>query len=170
MCHKRRAQLSLGEPIMASEDTVSNAGGNAQGEVQHRLRLEECRTRKELLTTVHPESASGNRKPLRLRFVECRPCRSVHSGAERGCGTEEVVYAGRAAPSLSAPQRCDRPRSQSVIDTRPCRIAIVAASVRSDTSSFSMMLLTWFRAVLSLIPNARPISLFVRPFATSCNT
>ena len=30
-----------------------------------------------------------------------------------------------------------------------------------------ILLVTWFLAVLSLIPKARPISLFVRPFATS---
>jgi hypothetical protein len=35
-------------------------------------------------------------------------------------------------------------------------MAVVAASVRSETSSFSIMLLTWFLTVLSLMPSARP--------------
>lgn len=33
-------------------------------------------------------------------------------------------------------------RHQSVMETRPCRIAIVAASVRSETSNFSMIAFT----------------------------
>ena len=33
-------------------------------------------------------------------------------------------------------------QNYSVIETSPCRMAIVAASVRSETSNFSIMLLT----------------------------
>lgn len=42
-------------------------------------------------------------------------------------------------------------------------MATVAASVRSETSSFSMMRFTWFRAVFSLIPKTRPSRLCLYP-------
>jgi hypothetical protein len=39
-------------------------------------------------------------------------------------------------------QVLDSEKSYSVIEIKPCWIAVVAASVRSDTWSFSMMLVT----------------------------
>src|ERR1700722_11845261 len=91
-------------------------------------------------------------------------------------GNRSIVHSGYANPpgvcGRLHPLKFARHEGMQTVrhwsaEMMPRWIAVVAASVRSETSSFSMTLFTWFLTVFWLMFKTLPICLFVNPFAST---